>query len=98
VRAGVARDTGAVEDEYRTPRIPDGDRTWFSAGLGYAVSETMSLDLALTHIVVKDGPVDLKALPAGTTPTTSPNTFRGNLSGSFENSIDIVSVSARFIF
>jgi len=98
LRAGLASDKGAVEDAYRTPRIPDGDRTWFSAGLGYALSKNTSIDMAVTHITVKDGPVDLRALPTGTTPSTSPNTYRGNLGGTFKNSIDIVSVSARFIF
>lgn len=98
IRAGIASDKGAVEDAYRTPRIPDGDRTWFSAGLGYAFSKSFVVDLAVTHIAVKDGPVDLRAIPAGTTPATSPNTFRGNLSGTFKNSIEILALSARYTF
>lgn len=98
LRFGVASDKGAVEDGYRTPRIPDADRTWISAGVGYTFSKNWSMDLALTHIMVKDGAVDLKALPAGTTPATSPNTFRGNLSGTFKNGIELFSVQARYIF
>ncbi len=104
LRAGLASDKGAIEDGYRTPRIPDGDRTWFSAGLGYAISKSLTFDLAYTHIAVKDGPVGLLAITDSTNPAgadyvnRNPNFFRGNLSGTFKNSIDILAVSARFNF
>jgi long-chain fatty acid transport protein len=98
LRAGLATDQSSAEDAYRTPRIPDGDRTWLSVGAGYAFSKSLSFDVAYTHILVKDGPLGLLALPAGTTTTTSPNTFRGNLSGTYKNGIDIVALQARFIF
>jgi long-chain fatty acid transport protein len=97
-RAGVAYDQGAVPTEYRTPRIPDGDRTWLSIGAGYAFSRSFSMDAAYTHIFVSDGDVELKAVPAGYTTSTSPNTFRGDLNGTYQNSIDIFSLQARFQF
>jgi len=93
LRAGLATDQGAVEDAYRTPRIPDGNRTWFSGGLSYAFSKSLGVDFAYTHITVKEGPL---ALRAGT-PTNS-DFFRGNLNGAFKNSIDILAVAARFSF
>ncbi len=93
LRAGLATDQGAVEDAYRTPRIPDGNRTWFSGGLSYAFSKSMALDFAYTHITVKDGPLALQAGAPG-----NPDFFRGNLSGTFQNSIDILAVAARFSF
>ena len=98
LRTGLAYDQSAVKDEYRTPRIPDGDRTWVSVGAGYAFTRGFSMDAAYTHIFVKDGPMELKAVPAGYTPTTSPNTARGNLSGTYQDSIDILSIQARFQF
>ena len=91
--AGVGTDQGAVEDSYRTPRIPDGDRTWFSAGMSYAVTKTFGVDFAYTHITVKDGPLALRAGSYG-----SPDFFRGNLSGTFQNSIEILALSAHFSF
>lgn len=50
VRAGVAYDMTAVEDEHRTLSIPDSNRLWLSTGMGYAFSERLNLDLALTYI------------------------------------------------
>ncbi|MBY5982187.1 outer membrane protein transport protein [Ferrimonas balearica] len=50
VRAGVAYDMTAVEDEHRTLSIPDSNRLWFSTGMGYAFSDRLNLDLAVTYI------------------------------------------------
>ncbi len=93
LRAGLASDQGAAPDSTRTPRIPDGDRTWFSVGLGYTFSKTLAVDLAYTHIAIQEAPL---ALSAGT--STSPDFFRGNLSGHFQNRIEILALSARFHF
>jgi long-chain fatty acid transport protein len=98
LRTGVAYDQSAVKDEFRTPRIPDGDRTWLSAGVGYAFTKTFAMDFAYTHIFVKDGVMELKAIPAGYTAANSPNITRGNLSGTYKNSIDIFALQAKFDF
>ena len=90
LRTGVAHDQCAVQDPYRTPRIPDGDRTWLSAGAGYAVSQKVSLDFAYTHIFLKDGKLKLKA--------EGPDLLRGSLDGNYKNHIDIVSAQVRFTF
>ncbi|MBZ4679366.1 MAG: aromatic hydrocarbon degradation protein [Shewanella sp.] len=50
LRAGVALDKTAVDDEYRTITIPDTDRLWFSVGAGYAPSKNLTVDLGLTYI------------------------------------------------
>ncbi|MGI2855635.1 outer membrane protein transport protein [Shewanella algae] len=50
LRAGVALDKTAVDDEYRTITIPDTDRLWFSIGAGYAPSKNLTVDLGLTYI------------------------------------------------
>ena len=97
-RTGVALDQGATNDSFRTPRIPDADRKWVSLGAGYAASKHLSFDLAYTHIYVDKGNLDLKAVPAGYTPTTSPNTTKGNLSGTFDSKIDIFAASVRYTF
>ena len=94
LRAGLAKDQGAVDDAYRTPRIPDADRTWMSLGLGYAFTDRFGVDLAYTYIAVKDGAVNLttSATPA------DPNFFRGNLSGTFHSSIQTFAAQARYRF
>lgn len=98
LRTGLAKDQSAVTAEYRTPRIPDADRTWISAGASYAFSKSWSVDFAYTHIFVQDSVMDLKAIPAGTTAATSNNTFRGNIGGDVFNKIDILTLQARFSF
>ncbi|HUL18448.1 MAG TPA: outer membrane protein transport protein, partial [Steroidobacteraceae bacterium] len=35
LRAGAAYDRSPVQDAFRTPRLPDGDRTWLAAGLRF---------------------------------------------------------------
>lgn len=93
-RAGLALDQGAASDAYRTPRIPDNDRTWLSTGLGYRLNKSTVLDLGYTHIFVKDAAIGL----ASGTERTSPNFYRGNLSGNFKMHIDILAVQAHISF
>ena len=50
VRAGVALDKTAVDDEYRTTTIPDSDRLWLSVGAGYQATKNLNVDLAVTYI------------------------------------------------
>lgn len=53
-RAGAAFDESPVRSsEFRTLRIPDSDRFWFSTGATYTINENYSLDLAYTHILAK---------------------------------------------
>jgi long-chain fatty acid transport protein len=94
LRAGLAFDQGAATDATRTPRIPDADRTWLSFGWGHSFSSRFSVDLAYTRIFVKEGPI---GLASGTT-AESPDFYRGNLSGVFNNHIDILAVQGRFTF
>lgn len=93
LRAGLARDTTPEAEAYRTPRIPDADRTWVSAGIGYRVSSRLSLDVGYSHIFVKDSRVDLKA--GG---PTNPDFFRGNLAGDYRNHVDIFAAQMRLSF
>jgi len=89
-RTGVAHDQGATKDEYRTPRIPDCERTWVSVGAGYAFSQRFSVDGAYTHLFMADGPLRLTGAP--------PDQSRGALTGTYKNCINILSVQARYVF
>ncbi len=46
LRAGLLFDRNPVKDELLDPLLPDANRIGFSAGIGYNISESMSLDLA----------------------------------------------------
>lgn len=91
LRGGVAYDQSPVKDQLRTPRIPDEDRYWLSLGLGWQPVSWAGLDLAYTHIFVNDSEVDLSTADRG-------NATRGSLRAEYENSIDILAVSAKVRF
>ena len=90
-RAGVAYEDSPVPDRTRTPRIPGNDRFWLAFGGRYQVLPNFDIDFGYTHIFAEDGDIDLTTSGTG-------NTFRGNLSGTFENAIDIVTVQAKYRF
>jgi long-chain fatty acid transport protein len=50
LRAGMALDTTAVDDQHRTTTIPDTDRLWFSVGTGYQLTKNLNVDLGVTYI------------------------------------------------
>ncbi len=85
LRAGVAYDESPIPNATRTPRVPDEDRTWISIGARYQVASGATLDFGYTHIFFKDASLSL------TTADTN-NNLRGNLSGSYTVSADILAV------
>jgi long-chain fatty acid transport protein len=91
LRGGVAHDESPVPDATRTPRIPGEDRTWLSIGLQWRARANMALNAGYTHIWIEDSDLELKASDPG-------NTFRGDLSGEYENAIDIATIQLNWIF
>jgi long-chain fatty acid transport protein len=53
VRTGLAFDKSPVRDGQRSPRVPDGDRTWLAVGGNYTMSADTTLSLAYAHLFVK---------------------------------------------
>ena len=84
LRAGAAYEISSVPDSTRSPRVPDNDRYWISAGASYTLNNWLTVHAAYTHIFVEDGDVALDGPPDVPTP----------LFATFEQDIDIVSVSA----
>nr|WP_284047516.1 outer membrane protein transport protein [Guyparkeria hydrothermalis] len=83
LRAGAAYDpTPVPNNEFRTARLPDSDRTWASLGLGYEISKQWSVDVGYTHIWFNDNSVD------NTTESLLPN----NLRGQYQGKVDIIGV------
>lgn len=92
LRTGVAYDQSPVQDALRTPRVPDEDRIWLSLGATYRISPGASLDVGYTRLFLDDAAIGLSA-------TADPNNaFRGNLSGRFDLSTDILAVQYRVQF
>lgn len=93
-RAGVAFDESATPNaELISPRVPDADRTWLTAGFTYAPSKKMSVDFGFAHLFIDDAEVNKLAGPGG-----SENFFRGNLNGEYDIDVNIISAQARWSF
>jgi long-chain fatty acid transport protein len=97
LRGGIAYDNTPVKDEFRTPRLPDTDRTWLGIGAQYAMSKQLVFDFGYVHIFAKDGSSDLPNLdpapPAGF--RASP---KGALKGNYEANVNILSAQVRYSF
>jgi len=84
LRAGVAYDQTPVQDEYRTPRLPDEDRTWLALGFRYQPEQNAPwwIDVGYTHIWVDDAESNLLSPVA--------------LLGTYEADIDIIAAQISF--
>ncbi|MBP5399089.1 MAG: outer membrane protein transport protein [Alphaproteobacteria bacterium] len=91
LRLGVAYEKGAVNDEYRTPRIPDSSRLWYSAGLEYKYNEHLTFNVGYTHIAADSAKVNLRGDHRG-------DDQRGALSAEYSNKIHIVAGSLTYHF
>jgi len=78
LRGGVAYDEAPVSDIARTPRIPDGARTWVALGGQYRLSKQGVLDFGYAHLFV-NAP-GLQSTDNGTT-----------LNGEYDSQVDILS-------
>jgi len=94
LRFGVAFDQTPIPSaEFRTPRVPGEDRFWVAAGIGYRFNDAAKLDFAYTHLFVKDADINKQAGLPG-----DENFFRGDLVGTFDNSVDIASLQLTYNF
>ncbi len=85
-RIGIAYDQTPTSDTYRTPRIPDGDRTWLSIGGQYKPAKDSALDFGYAHLFVSSSTLSQNA-------TANPDLAgKGYLTGSYKNSVDILSM------
>ena len=92
LRAGLAYEISPVTDEYRTPRLPDSNRLWLSAGFTYAWTPQLSIDFAYTHIFGQNGTIALG-------PNDPANLTRGTLVAEVNSAyVDIVSLGIRYKF
>lgn len=82
LRTGFAYDETPIRsEEFRTPRIPDNNRYFVSAGMRWAATHSIDVDLAYAHLFVSDPNVDLL------------DTQGHELIGAFDANVNIVSAS-----
>jgi long-chain fatty acid transport protein len=85
LRFGVAFDQTPTNDQTRSPRLPDQDRTWVALGVQYKPTKTGILDVGYAHEFIKNAKVTVP-VPGQTT------CVAGCLTGKFENKADIFSI------
>ncbi|HZW24929.1 MAG TPA: outer membrane protein transport protein [Gallionella sp.] len=88
-RMGLAYDQTPVPDAFRTARIPDQSRIWLSFGGQYKPGKDSAIDVAYTHLFIKDAPIADNQAAAG----------KGNLSGTYGSiATNILSVQYTYGF
>jgi long-chain fatty acid transport protein len=92
-RAGAAYDESPVRNaESRSARLPDIDRIWVTFGAGFNPGDDLRIDFGYAHLFMNDAKISKTA-------TTGSEDFRrGSLNGSYEASIDILSIEAEYVF
>ena len=94
IRAGAMHDQTPTRDDFRTTRVPDGNRWWATTGLTYHLNDNVALNASYAHIFVKTATVDrIDPLFAGSPAQTIVRTYSQNTG----NADEIAgSVSLRF--
>lgn len=86
LRAGVGFDETPTNDVARTPRLPDNDRTVFTLGMTWNVSEALSVDAAYMRVQID------------TTSVNTTSSSGSHLVGDFDAHADLLGVSAQYRF
>lgn len=58
LRGGVARDESPVQNGYRDPRVPDGNRMAYAGGATYKLNDFIGLDFAAEYAHIASNPLD----------------------------------------
>ncbi|WP_310619188.1 OmpP1/FadL family transporter [Flexibacterium corallicola] len=87
-RAGVGYEWSPIDDANRSPRLPDTDRVWLSAGLSYNYKDWLSADIGYSHLfAVGDDKINI-----------NPDSFQYEgvwFEGNVDGAADIISGSIR---
>jgi long-chain fatty acid transport protein len=101
LRGGAAYEISPIEDRTRDILVPDSNRVWVSLGASYRYSESITVDLAYSHIFFDDAPFCIASQSGnggsshcngGTPPAAI------LLRGDIDAAADILSVGLRYRF
>ncbi len=93
LRVGTAWDESPVKDAVRTVRLPDSDRYWATLGARWQPTDNMTLDAGYAHLFVKDADIAITRPQIG-----APASFASTVLGSYDSSVDIVSLQLTWAF
>jgi long-chain fatty acid transport protein len=91
LRAGLAYDEEAIDNEFRTARIPGNDRKWLSLGAGWQLMPETKLDIGYSHLFISDAKIDDDQSSAA-------KGRNGHLVGDFSGSVDMLSLQVTHNF
>lgn len=96
-RGGLAYDQSPVDGaEFRSPRLPDSNRTWLSVGAQYKPNKDLWFDFGYTYIWVQGSSIDDSA---GMYPTEAQNVAAyGLLRGNYDNNVNILAAQVTYNF
>lgn len=83
LRSGVAFDEEAINDQYRTARIPGNDRSWLAFGASWLAFAHDTIDIGYAHLFIKDASMNEKH--------NSDTPPAGDLIGQYQGQVDILS-------
>lgn len=83
-KGGVAWDQSPVQDQYRTVRLPDNDRTWLAFGGKYKVSQSAAIDFGYAHLFISNASINNTKVASTGLATT--------VVGGYDGSVDILSL------
>lgn len=89
LRGGIAFDRSPIPERTRSTLLPDQDRVWLTAGVGYKIDDRMNLDLSYAHIFSKEADVNKNQSAAAGVP---------GFSGSYDASVDILGLQFSYKF
>lgn len=93
LKVGLQFDQTPTVDNFRSTRIPDGDRTWVTAGATYDIDDQWQLDFSAAYVDVSEEQVNQvgNVTIGGTTAT---HVTRGEVDGS----VGIISTAIKYKF
>jgi long-chain fatty acid transport protein len=91
LRLGTAYDKAPVQDEFRTPRLPDANRVWAAGGFEWKLSQKARVDVGYAHVFIDKGTSDLPNISATGTPV-------GALVGDYNAKTDILGAQLTLSF
>jgi long-chain fatty acid transport protein len=91
LRGGLALDQSPVDQVDRTPRLPDNDRTWFTAGVQWRPQPKLLLDVGAAYVKVDKASINKSGDP--------PSVLAyGLLNGNYKSHTTIVSAQLTYSF
>ena len=93
LRGGIGWDQSPVDNRYRVVNFPDQDRYMLGLGFGYKISDALTLDGAYAHYFAPHASMNASINNSDNNPFGATV-----LSGTYQLSLDVVSLSLRYGF